>query len=248
MILKNKTALVVGGSGGIGKAVCVSLAEAGADIGFVYNSSKESAEDIKNIIFSLNRKALMIQADISIYNSVKNMMNEYKKEFNSLDIIVNCAGLMGDSLIENMTPESWKRIIDINLTSSFYIVREAIGLLKNSPAGRIINLSSQAAFCGSKSHAHYSAAKSGILGLTYTMAKEFASYGITCNVISPGRVATRMLDYSSFQQKNKWTKSVPLNRLGTPKEISEVIVFLASEKSSYINGANINVNGGMLMG
>jgi NAD(P)-dependent dehydrogenase (short-subunit alcohol dehydrogenase family) len=226
----------------------MALAHAGISVALNYNVSDSSAEDVKNAIEVFGGRVIIVKADVCDEDSVKNMVKNAVAHFGCLDILINCAGIMPTDPIEAMSFDSWKKVLDTNLTSCFLTIREAIPYLKNSACPRIINIGSQAAFTGSSHHSHYSASKAGILGLTYSLAKELGPLGITVNVVSPGRVDTELLAYCSLERKQEWLASTPLNRLGTDSEIANAVVFLASESASYITGANLNVNGGMLMG
>lgn len=247
-MVNHRVALVTGGSKGIGRGICMALAHAGISVALNYNVSGSSAEEVKNSIEALGGKAYIVKADVCDENAVIDMVKKTVLRFGGLDILVNSAGIMPAGPIETMSVESWRKVLDTNLTSCFLTIREAIPYLKKSACARIINIASQAAYTGSSQHAHYSASKAGILGLTYSLAKELGPFGITINAVSPGRVDTEILAYSSNKKRQEWLANTPLNRLGTVDEIANVVAFLASEGASYITGANLNVNGGMLMG
>lgn len=243
-----KKALVLGGSQGIGSAICLEFAKEGADVAFTYHSSEGQAELIGQQIRALGRAALPMWADVSNKKEVEQLAATVERAFHGLDILVCCAGIMPEGAIDVMQEDDWHRVIETNLSSAFYAIQACCPLLKNSRAGRIILISSQAAFTGSINHAHYAATKSGLLGLAYSAAKELGPFNITVNVVSPGRISTRMLDYADDKKRTRWLADTPLGRLGTPEEIAKPVVFLASEDSSFITGANLNVTGGMLMG
>lgn len=246
--MNHRVALVTGGSKGIGRGICIALAHSGISIALNYNMSGSSAEEVKKSIEAFGGDAYIIKADVCEENAVIDMVKKTVSHFGGLDILVNCAGIMPTDPIETMSMESWKKVLDTNLTSCFLTIREAIPYLKKSACPRIINIASQVAFTGSSQRSHYSASKAGILGLTYSLAKELGPLGITINAVSPGRVDTEILAYGSKEKRREWLANTPLKRFGTVEEIANVVVFLASESASYITGANMNVNGGMLMG
>jgi len=244
----SRVALVTGGSKGIGRGICFALARAGISVALNYNMNAVSASEVQDEIQKSGGEAFITKADICKESEIIAMVKNTAQHFKGLDILVNCAGIMPTDPIETMSLTSWNKVITTNLTSCFLTIREAIPYLKKSSCPRIINIASQAAFAGSSQHAHYAASKSGLLGLTYSLAKELGPFGITVNIVSPGRVDTDILAYGTKEKRKEWIAGTPLNRLGTVDEIANVVVFLASVESSYMTGANLNVNGGMLMG
>jgi NAD(P)-dependent dehydrogenase (short-subunit alcohol dehydrogenase family) len=190
----------------------------------------------------------MIRADVSNASEVREMVQKAAAELGGLDILVNCAGILPQDPIEEITESQWLRVLNVNLSGAFFAAQAAIPYLKRSSGGRIISITSQAAFSGSVNHVHYCAAKAGLLGMTYAMAKELGPFGITANTVAPGRVETEMLTYGCTEKRDSWLKQTPLGRLGEPLDIARTVVFLASDDAGYITGANINVNGGLLMG
>lgn len=247
-LLEGKYALVTGASRGIGRAIAIAFAEEGAAVAVNYSSSDDAAHEVKEIIEKTGQKCLLLKYNISDYASVIAMKEELFREFGHLDILVNCAGIMNRSPVEELTPDILEKVIQTNLCSAFYTTQVFLPLLKESTAGRIINMSSQAAFTGSRNRTAYSAAKAGLLGLTYSLAKELGPAGITVNAISPGRIVTDMIRKELNGREEEWLSATPLRRFGTPEEIADSAVFLASDKGSYLTGANLNVNGGILMG
>lgn len=246
--LDGKFALVTGASRGIGRAIAVAFAKEGADVAVNYASNDTAAKEVESEIKKTGQKCLLLKYDVSDYDSVKQMTSRIQNEFGHLDILVNCAGIMNQSPAESLDPEIWSQVINTNLTGAFYSTKLLLPLLKESSAGRIINMSSQAAFTGSRNRTAYSAAKAGLLGLTYSLAKELGPDGITVNAISPGRILTDMIKDELDDRSSEWIASTPLRRFGEPEEIASTAVFLASNAGSYLTGANLNVNGGILMG
>ena len=243
-----KIALVTGGATGIGAATVREIASQGVAVAFQYSSSAKEAAELESEILKKNLKVKSFQADLSKPVSAKELINRIEKDFGSIDILINNAGLMTDSSIIDMSEELWDEAMQVNLSSTFRLVKYcAPNMLKNK-WGRVINISSQVALTGSANHAHYSAAKAGLLGFTYSAAKEYGNAGVTVNAVLPGRIETKMIAERSKGRLEEWLSQTPMNRLGTAEEVSGVIAFLASEKASYITGAAINVNGGLVMG
>lgn len=242
-MLKNKIALITGASKGIGKAIAVEFARNGADVIINYNSDEKGALDVSNDIKKLGRKSIIAKADVSRYNEVTSMMESIKKEFGRLDILVNNAGITMDRTLKNMTQEEWGRVIDVNLNSLYNVTKQAIPLIPEN--GRIINISSIAGITGNFGQSNYSASKAGIIGFTKSLAKELGRRKITVNAIAPGFIESEMTDKIPFIRKKIIMSMIPLGRAGTNDEVADCAVFLASEKSAYITGEVINVNGGI---
>lgn len=250
-MLKNvspRVALVTGGSRGIGRAACLTLAFAGVAVVVHYNSSAQSAFETVERIKQDGGKAIALQADLGNPTAVEGLVAQTVRKLGPVDILVNNAGNMTDVSVREMTDEVWERSIAINLSAAFRCARACIPFMQEQKWGRIINVSSQAAFTGSANHAHYAAAKSGLLGFTYSLAKELGEFGITVNAISPGRILTDIITERMGDRREEWLKQTPLRRFGQPEEVARTLAFLASEDASYITGANINVNGGLVMG
>jgi len=243
-----KSALITGASGGIGRSIALSLAKEGNAVAIHYSKNKESAVELAAEINSNGGKALAIHADLSQPDSARKLVGEVNKQFGGIDILVNNAGLMTDFAIEDMSDQEWDLVLEVNLTSAFKLTRECIPYMKASKWGRIISISSQVALTGSTSHSHYAAAKAGLLGFTYSAAKELGAFGITVNAILPGRIKTDMVTLRSVGRMDEWMAQTPLKRLGKPDEVASVVSFIASDASSYVTGAAINVNGGLVMG
>ena len=248
MRLNEKKALILGGSKGIGKAICLNFALEGADVAFTYCSSRSKAEEIQEHILRTGRRSFVMQADISKRDAVWDAVRASVVALGGLDILVVCGGIMPEDALVDISAQQLRLVLDTNLSSAFYALQAAHDALQQSAAGRIIFISSQAAFTGSILHAHYAAAKAGLLGLLFTAAKELGPSGITVNAVSPGRIETDMLQYADQEKREKWLAETPLKRFGRPEEVAKAVAFLASDEGSYITGANLNVNGGMLMG
>jgi 3-oxoacyl-[acyl-carrier protein] reductase len=246
--LAGRVALVTGGSRGIGRATCLALAARGAAVAVLCRSRIDQAEEVVHQIHAGGERGLAIQADVLDPGAVKRSVQEAVSGLGSVDILVNNLGAMTDGLIADTKDEEWERSLAVNLGSAFRYARECIPSMKERRWGRIINLSSQAAYTGSSNHAHYAAAKSGLLGLTFSLAKELGAHGITVNVVAPGRIVTDMLLDSMAGREEEWIRQTPLQRFGRPEEVAGPIAFLASDDASYITGAVLNVSGGQLMG
>ena len=243
-----RVALVTGGATGIGAATVAELAANKVSVALHYSSSKDEAEKLVAQLSKADVPVKAFQANLAEKDAPSSLVAQVKEDFGSLDILVNNAGLMTDASIIEMSDEVWDETINLNLTASFKLIRAVAGDMVKNKWGRIINISSQVALTGSTNHAHYSAAKSGMLGLTYSAAKEFGASGVTVNAVLPGRIETNMISVRSAGRIDEWLAQTPLARLGEPSEVASMIAFLASEQASYISGAAINVNGGLVMG
>lgn len=251
MSLKNRRAVITGANGSIGKAIAIEFAKQGAYVALDYTVHPETAQEIAIEIEKSGGTAMAICADVTSPEQTQALMKQVADTWGGIDIIVNVAGIMDSAPLEQMSYEQWNRVININLNGVFNICRAAIDYLKKSNCGRIINISSQAAFRGSETNCNYCAAKAGMVGMTYALARELGKYSITVNTVSPGRVMTELL--GAYQSKadrktERWMEETPLGRFGTTQEIADMVAFLASDKGCYITGANMNVNGGMLVG
>jgi 3-oxoacyl-[acyl-carrier protein] reductase len=241
--LLNKVAIVTGSARGIGKAIALRLAEAGADI--VVNDIAAAAETLEataNEIRALNRKALAITADVS---AVNRMIETAVAAMGRVDILVNNAGVTRDQLIMRMTDEEWDTVLNIDLKSAFLCTRAVLRPMMKQRWGRIINIASVVGIMGNASQANYASAKAGIIGLTKSIAKEVGSRGITANAIAPGFIETKMTEKLDDEHKKAYLERVPLGTAGTPKDVAEAVAFLASEEAHYITGQVLGVDGGM---
>ena len=243
-----KVALVTGGATGIGAATVEALATENITVAIQYSSSSSEAKALSDKLKSAGKKVEIFQADLTKADAAKSLVSQAKSSLGVIDILINNAGVMSDSSIIKMSDQLWDEAINLNLTASFKLMRACAPDMIAKKWGRIINVSSQVALTGSADHAHYSAAKAGLLGLTYSAAKEYGKESITVNAVLPGRIQTNMIAERSKGRLDEWLSQTPLNRLGRPAEVADMITFLVSEKASYITGAGINVNGGLVMG
>ena len=241
-------ALVTGGSRGIGRATSLALAAKGAAVAVLCRSRINEAEEVAEQIRSTGGQGLAIAADVLDPGAIKRSVEEVVSRLGKADILVNNAGEMTDVDVADMKDEDWERSLTVNLTAAFRYARECIPSMKERRWGRIINVSSQTAYTGSNHHAHYAAAKSGLLGFTFSLAKELGTCGVTANVVAPGRIVTDLLLERMAGREEEWIRQTPMRRFGRPEEVAAAIAFLASEEASYITGAVLNVSGGQLMG
>jgi NAD(P)-dependent dehydrogenase (short-subunit alcohol dehydrogenase family) len=241
-------ALVTGGATGIGAATVTAMAESKITVALQYSSSETQAKQIAEQLNSKGAKIEIFQADLSQKDSAEKLVAAVKAKLGDIDILINNAGLMTDASIIEMSNELWDQALNINLTAAFKLIRACAPSMVAKKWGRIINISSQVALTGSANHAHYATAKAGLLGLTYSAAKEYGASGVTVNAVLPGRIETNMIAQRSIGRLDEWLSQTPLNRLGRPDEVAGMINFLASEMASYVTGAAINVNGGLVMG
>jgi 3-oxoacyl-[acyl-carrier protein] reductase len=246
--LNDKVALVTGGSRGIGRAVCLGLAAHGMKVALHYRSQVEAAEEVVAQIQNAGCEAIAVQADLADPPASGELVNEVLAHFGRIDVLVNNAGEMTDAPVAEMPDAMWERTLALNLTAAFRCARACLPAMVANNWGRIINVTSQAAFTGSANHAHYAASKSGLGGFSYSLAKEVGPHGVTVNLVAPGRIVTDMLTERMEGREEEWMRQTPLRRFGEADEVAAVIAFLASDGAAYITGATIHVNGGLVMG
>lgn len=245
--LENKTALVTGGSRGIGKAIALRLAEYGADVAITYARSVDAAEEVKAEIENMGRRAKAIQADAVDFEKAEAVINEIVEDWEKLDILVNNAGITRDNLILRMTEEQWDEVIETNLKSIFNYSKAVAKPMMRNRGGSIINISSVVGISGNAGQSNYAASKAGIIGFTKSYAKELASRNIRSNVIAPGYILTEMTEELDEKVLENIRNETPLGRAGNPEEVADAVAFLASDAGSYITGEVLRVDGGMAM-
>lgn len=242
-MLKGKTALITGASRGIGREIALKFAEHGVFVGINYVSMDKKAEETLNKIRKNSGHGMLLKCDISIAEDVEKMVKRFIQKRNQIDILVNNAGIYYRNNFENISNETWNKVIFTNLTGCFYLCKQVIPYMKTH--SKIIFISSQLALKGSTHGADYATSKSGILGLMKSLALELAEKKINVNAVAPGTIDTDIIANYSEKMRQKRIKEIPLKRLGTPEDIANTCLFLASDLSDYITGETINVNGGL---
>jgi 3-oxoacyl-[acyl-carrier protein] reductase len=247
-LLENKVAIVTGGSRGIGEAIVLKLAESGAHIAFTYLSSDEKAKSMEEKIQNLGVNARAYKSNAGNYHECEAMVNDVVKEFGTVNICVNNAGISKDNLLLRMTPEQWDEVMTTNLKSVFNMTKQVIRPMMKLKKGSIINMSSIVGIRGNAGQSSYAASKAGIIGFTKSIAAELGSRNVRCNAIAPGFIETDMTDYLKEGEAAKsFLDKIPLGRFGSAEEIANVTLFLASDMSSYITGQVISTCGGLNM-
>ena len=245
-LLEGKTAIITGATRGIGKAIAETFASNGANVAFTYASSEEQAKAIENELISMGVKAKAYKSDAAQMDAAQKLVDDVLKEFGTVDILVNNAGITRDGLLMRMSEEDWDTVMDTNLKSVFNMTKCVLRTMMKNRNGSIINMSSVVGVKGNGGQANYSASKAGIIGFTKSVALELGSRNIRCNAIAPGFIETEMtakLDEATVQG---WRDAIPLKRAGTPQDLANLTLFLASDLSSYISGQTINCDGAML--
>ena len=244
---ENRVALITGATRGIGKEIALELAENGFDIAVNYRSEHNGMDDLKKEIEKNGVRCEFVKADVANFEECESMVKETIEKFGKIDILINNAGITKDGLIMRMKKEDFEAVLDVNLTGTFNVTRNVIPYMLKQKSGRIINLSSVVGIVGNAGQTNYSASKAGIIGFTKSLAKEVASRNILVNAIAPGFIQTDMTNILKENVKDEIAKTIPLKRMGTAKDVANVVKFLVSEDSSYITGQVIQVDGGMLM-
>src|SRR5215203_276578 len=249
-LLENRVAIVTGAARGIGEGIALKLAEHGANIALTYvsESSNEKAKSLEEKLVGLGVKAKAYRSNAGDFAESETLVNNVVKEFGSIDICVNNAGISKDNLLLRMTPEQWDDVMTINLKSVFNMTKQVIRPMMKAKKGSIINMSSIIGLMGNAGQGSYAASKAGILGFTKSVAKELGSRNIRCNAIAPGFVETDMTGYlKEGEQSDKYKAGIPLGRFGTTEDIANVTLFLASDMSNYVTGQVLSVDGGLYM-
>ncbi|OXS63288.1 3-oxoacyl-[acyl-carrier-protein] reductase [Rossellomorea vietnamensis] len=247
MNLEGKVALVTGASRGIGREIALELARQGCNVAVNYAGSEAKANEVVDEIKSLGREAIAVQCNVSDAEGVQAMVKETIGEFGSIDILVNNAGITKDNLLMRMKETEWDDVININLKGVFLCTKAVTRQMMKQRSGRIINISSIVGVSGNPGQANYVAAKSGVIGLTKTTARELAPRGITVNAVAPGFISTDMTDQLPEDVRSEMLKQIPLSRFGNPGDIAKVVTFVASDSASYMTGQTLHIDGGMVM-
>jgi len=244
-ILENKVALITGASRGIGEAIAIKFAAAGANIAFTYLSSEEKAKALESKLNGMGIKACGYKSDAGDFKACEQLVSDVLKEFGTIDICINNAGISRDNLLLRLTADQWDEVIKANLNSVFNLTKQVIKPMMKSRSGSIINMSSIVGVKGNAGQSAYAASKAGIIGFTKSIAQEIGSRNIRCNVIAPGFIETDMTHYLKDGGGDKWMEKIPLGRFGKTEDVANAALFLASDMSTYITGQVISVCGGM---
>ena len=245
--LSGKSAVVTGGSRGIGRAIALRLAEQGADVCISFRGRADAAEETRSAIAALGRQALAVQGDAADPAAAEALVKAALEAFGKVDILVNNAGITRDDLIMRMSLEAWREVLETNLFGAFYAIKAVTRPMLKARSGRIINITSVSGQAGQAGQTNYSSAKAGLIGLTKATARELASRGITCNAVAPGFVLTELTQDLADQFKQRLIDATPLGRFGTAEEIAAAVAFLASDEAAYITGQVLAVDGGLVM-
>ncbi len=244
-LLEGKTALITGGSRGIGKAIAITFAQNGANVAFSDLRRDELMEETENELKSLGVKALGYASDASSFEDSERMVDEVVREFGRIDILINNAGITRDNLLMRMSEQDWDLVIKVNLKSAFNLTKSVQKYMLKQRSGSIVNMSSVVGVNGNAGQANYSASKAGLIGFTKSIAQELGSRNIRCNAVAPGFIETEMTAKLSEEVRKAWAEQIPLRRGGKPEDVAKACVFLGSDLSDYITGQVISVCGGM---
>lgn len=243
--MKDKVAIVTGGTRGIGRAIVLELAKRGADVAFNYAKSSEAAERLVQEVKKLGRRAISYQVDVTELQSVKEMVSSVKERLGGVDILVNNAGITRDRPLIMMGEEDWNSVINTNLTGVFNCTKAVAMLFMKQKSGNIVNITSVSGMIGLARQVNYSASKAGIIGFTKSFAKEVSSYNIRVNAVAPGGIETDMIGELNEKYKEEMLKTVPMGRFGTGENVAKAVAFLVSDDSEYITGHVLPVDGGL---
>ena len=245
--LNNQTALVTGGSRGIGRAIALAMAEEGANVAILYAGNETAAAQTAQEAEAFGVKAVSYRCDVSSEQAVKETVDQVLKDFGRVDILVNNAGIVRDGFLLSMKEEAFDDVINTNLKGAFHLTRQLYSHMMRRKSGRIINISSIVGLNGNAAQANYAAAKAGVVGLTKSTAKELAARGVTCNAIAPGFIHSDMTDAMPEKARDAISSQIPMKRVGQPQDVAALAVFLAGAGASYITGEVIRVDGGLAM-
>ena len=245
-LLKGKTAIVTGATRGIGKGVAIKLAEQGANIAFTYVSSAEKALALENELQAFGVKAKAYKSDASLMKDAEELIKDVLDNFESIDVLVNNAGITKDNLLMRMSEEDFDRVLEVNLKSIFNMTKAVQRTMLKQRSGSIVNMTSVVGVKGNAGQSNYAASKAGVIGFTKSIALELGSRNIRCNAIAPGFIETEMTEKLGEEVITNWRNSIPLKRGGTPEDVANTTLFLASDLSAYITGQTLHVCGGML--
>ena len=245
-LLQGKTAIVTGATRGIGKGVAIKLAEQGANIAFTYVSSAEKALALENELQAFGVKAKAYKSDASLMKDTKELIKDILDNFESIDVLVNNAGITKDNLLMRMSEEDFDRVLEVNLKSIFNMTKAVQRTMLKQRSGSIVNMTSVVGVKGNAGQSNYASSKAGVIGFTKSIALELGSRNIRCNAIAPGFIETEMTEKLDEEVITNWRNSIPLKRGGTPEDVANTTLFLASELSAYITGQTLHVCGGML--
>ena len=245
-LIEGKNILVTGGSRGIGKSIVQVLIENGANVGFTFSSSESAAKEISTNLNSSSNKCIAYKSDASKLNECEKLVDSFLNDFDTIDVLINNAGITKDNLLMRMSEDDFDKVIDVNLKSVFNMTKACQRVFLKNRNGSIINMSSVVGVKGNAGQSNYAASKSGIIGFSKSIAQEIGSRNIRCNVIAPGFIKTEMTDKLSDSLVDSWTENIPLKRAGESLDVANLCLFLASDLSSYITGQVIHVDGGLL--
>lgn len=243
----DKVAFVTGGTRGIGKQIAINLAKAGYDIAINYRNENEALRETQIEIERQGAKCFSVSGDVSVFEDCEKMVKDIINQFGKIDVLVNNAGITRDMLILRMKEKDFSDVINVNLIGTFNVTKNVVPYMAKKRNGRIINISSVVGISGNAGQTNYSSSKAGIIGFTKSLAKELGSRNVLVNAVAPGFIKTQMTDVLKNEVKEEISKNIPLKRIGNAEDVANVVEFLASDKSSYITGQVINVDGGMLM-
>jgi len=246
MPLTGKISVVTGSAQGIGQAIATTLAQEGSDV-VVADLDATRCEETVARVQQLGRKAMAVSVNVGDWDQVKGMIDRVQKDWERIDILVNNAGITRDGLLLRMKEEDWQSVLQVNLTGTFFCVKAVLPTMSRQRSGRIVNIASIVGAIGNIGQANYAASKAAVIGLTKTVAREYASRNITVNAVAPGFIDTAMTQELSAETKEALLNQIPLKRLGQPSDIADAVSFLCSEKAGYITGHVLHVNGGMYM-